>query len=155
MILGVEPEARRRLATQFRVSRILVLAFLVSVILYGVVAELIMRLREGPPPVANLAPVRYLVLAVVAGTFALGHWLPGRVREAALARGDAAGPAIQTALLVRCGLDEAPAVIGLFLAVLASARTECWILIALSALGHLMNFPRWEQWEEWARASRR
>ena len=154
----MDPEARRRLERHFRLSRTLVLAFTGSVLLYGVVGEVILRSRDaagGAPLVADPAQLRLVLLALAATTVALGLWLPGRVLEASMARGQEPGPALQTALLLRCGLHEVPALLGLALVVLSGLRADCWILVGLSTLLHLLNLPRWEQWEERARLARR
>ncbi len=118
---------------------------------YVAVSEILARSAPRAEVPATLGTLR-IAFFVIAGvvifttTILKGVMLRNAPRDAAgrLAR-------LRTATIAALALSELPALFGLILVILGSARADFYMLLAISAYMMVRHFPRRGAWEEYVR----
>lgn len=157
--------------TAYRVSVIIGLAMMASLVVYLIVVVLIQNgtiaLREQAAlPVSTLERIRFVSLGIGVIVALLVRPIArrvlntggdvGAVRDAP-SRPEAVasdtGP-LATAAVITYALCEVPAIFGLVLYVLGRDVSDFYLFLILSLFSFSIHFPKFRQWEEWSRQRR-
>ena len=170
---GTEGNQMDKLRAAYRVTVIIGLAMMASLVAYLVVVTLIegstITLGEATAvPLATLGLLKFAFLGTAALAFALirpitrkvlyaGSGPVPRGRAHRRTEGTAApetGPLANTAVITY-GLCEVPAILGLVLYFLGRNISDFYLFLIVSLFAFSVHFPRYSQWEEWHRGRSR
>ncbi|HET7875572.1 MAG TPA: hypothetical protein VFN71_08590 [Methylomirabilota bacterium] len=147
-------DAAADLRQAHRTSAVLAGSFIMSLVMYGVVAN-IFRLTqptfEGFVRLPDPAPVRYALWSAALAVTAAVPVLRRRLLTKSMS--DNRGALIrklQTSTVVTGGIAEVPALLGFILVALNGLYVDFYLLAALS-LVLMLAFPRYQAWEDWIR----
>jgi F0F1-type ATP synthase membrane subunit c/vacuolar-type H+-ATPase subunit K len=143
-----EESALARVAAAHRTSRIIVLAFAASVVIYTVIG---IALGEGRAERGARAPFLLAGLVLALGSMAVRRAQLGRMRLEAVARRRGARGLVRhifITTLVSSALAEAAGVLGLVSGLLGGSQLEVIILGVIGLMMVLSNYPRRSAWED-------
>ncbi len=158
----MQPGSNDDLRKAYRITAIIGLAMIASLIVYAVVVELIKKQNApfggySPLPPDVLSTLRYALLGVVVVEFFVIRLLntltlSGKVPLRSSAVTVPFAPEAQrlvSASVVTYALCESVAIYGLVLFLIQGNSNDFYLFLALSLLYFSIYFPKYGKWEEW------
>jgi F0F1-type ATP synthase membrane subunit c/vacuolar-type H+-ATPase subunit K len=158
----MQPSSNDDLRKAYRMTALIGLVMLASLIVYAVVVELIKKQNApfngySPLPPDVLSTLRYALLGVAAVEFLVIRllntlMLSGKVPLRSSPTTVQFAPEVQrlvSASVVTYALCESVAIYGLVLFLIQGNSNDFYLFLALSLLCFSVYFPRYGAWEEW------
>jgi F0F1-type ATP synthase membrane subunit c/vacuolar-type H+-ATPase subunit K len=158
-----------KLRAAYRVSVIIGLAFMASLLVYTIIVGLFesgsIALSDTPAlSDSGLEFLKYALLGVTAINFIIIRFVNARLlndkggqdqvvdtRPRPAAGAEAEFGRLTTASVIIYALCEAPAIFGLVLYFMGRNSADFYLFLMVSLFYFATNFPRFSQWEEWYR----
>jgi F0F1-type ATP synthase membrane subunit c/vacuolar-type H+-ATPase subunit K len=157
MLINGDSELRKA----FRVTVVIGLVMMASVLIYAVVAEIIKKQNApfsgfSPLPPDVFTTLRYALLAVAVIQYFIIQFLNKVMLSSNAPAMGTVSPAgsstpLISASVVAFALSESVAVYGLVLFLIQGDSTDFYLFLMISLIYFTIYFPKYEKWEEWVR----